>query len=51
MRVGVGISAVHSTFNAPSSSGGGLLCDVSSVWSAKSLLEPEKEVDWCCVVV
>ena len=42
---------MHSTSNAPISSGGGLLCDVSSVWSVKSLLEPEQEVDWCCVVV
>ena len=42
---------MHSTSNAPISSGGGLLCDVSTLWSVKSLLEPEQEVDWCCVVV
>ena len=24
---------------------GGLLCDVSTIWSVKSLLEPEQEVD------
>ena len=50
-RVGVGISAVHSTSNALISSGDGLLCDVSSVLSVKSLLELEQEVDWCRVVV
>ena len=50
-RVGVGVSAVHSTSNTPISSGGGLLCDVSSVWSVKSLLETEQEVDWCCGAV
>ena len=37
-RVGVGISAVHSTSNASILSGGGFLYDVSSVWIAKSLL-------------
>ena len=42
---------MHSTSNAPISSSDGLLCDVSSVWSVKSLLEPEQEVDWCRVVV
>ena len=42
---------MHSTSNTPVSSGGRLLGDMSSVWSVKSLLEPEQEVDWCCVVV
>ena len=42
---------MHSTLNTPVSSGGELLCDVSTIWSVESLLEPEQEVDWCCVVV
>ena len=42
---------MHSTLNTPVSSGGELLCEVSTIWSVESLLEPEQEVDWCCVVV
>ena len=42
---------MHLTLNTPVSSGGGLLCDVSTIWSVESFLEPEQEVDWCCVVV
>ena len=53
MSKGVGgrISVVHSTLNTLVSSGGEVLCDVSTIWSVESLLEPEQEVDWCCVVV
>ena len=42
---------MHSTSNAPISSGGRFLRDVLTIWSVESLLEAEQEVDWCCVVV
>ena len=42
---------MHSTLNSLSSSSAGLLCNVLTVWSVESLLEPEKEVDSCCVFV
>ena len=42
---------MHSTLRTILSSGGGLLCDVSTVWSVGSLLEPEQKVDLWCVVV
>ena len=49
MRVDIGISVVHSTLNTLISSSGGLLFGVSTVWSVENFLEPEKEVDSCCV--
>ena len=42
---------MHSTLNTLVSSGGGLLCDVSTIWSVESLLELEQEVDLCYAVV
>ena len=42
---------MHSTLNTLSSSSGGLLRSLSTVWSVESLLEPEQEVDSCCVIV
>ena len=42
---------MHSTWNSLSSSGGGLLHSVSTVWTVESLLEPEQELDSCFGVV
>ena len=36
---------MHLTSNAPISSGGRLLREVSTIWSVESLLEPEQKVD------
>ena len=44
-------AVVHSTLDTLISSGGGLLCSVSTVWSVESSLELEQEVDSCCFVV
>ena len=50
-RVHKGISVGHSTFKTLISSGGGLLCSASIVYSVGSLLEQELKVDSCCVLV
>ena len=42
---------MHSTLNALNSSNGGLLHSVSTVWTMGSLLEPEQDMDLCCVIV
>ena len=46
-RVGGRISVVHSTLNTPVSSGGELLCDVSTIWS----VERNQDKRWIGVVL
>ena len=42
---------MHYILDTLTSSYGGLLCGVSTMWSVEGFLEPEQEVDLWCVVV